>query len=130
MMIIRSFDVNKPGSEIDELKGGVVGGSILNGILKVGDVIEIRPGNFRRVDKKNQCIPIRSRIVQLKTENNQLLYAVPGGLIGVGLMVDPSLTRNDKLVGNLLGYPGKLPLIYMEIEIEFKLLKKLIGVKA
>ncbi len=29
MIIIRSFDVNKPGAEIDQLKGGVVGGSIL-----------------------------------------------------------------------------------------------------
>ena len=26
MMVIRSFDVNKPGAEIDDLKGGVAGG--------------------------------------------------------------------------------------------------------
>src|SRR5690554_326189 len=32
MIIIRSFDVNKPGSEIDDLKGGVAGGSILTGV--------------------------------------------------------------------------------------------------
>ena len=35
-MSIRSFDVNKPGCEVDELKGGVAGGSILKGVLKVG----------------------------------------------------------------------------------------------
>ena len=29
MIVIRSFDVNKPGSEVDEIKGGVAGGSIL-----------------------------------------------------------------------------------------------------
>ena len=29
MIVIRSFDVNKPGSEVDELQGGVAGGSIL-----------------------------------------------------------------------------------------------------
>ena len=29
MIVIRSFDVNKPGSEVDDLKGGVAGGSIL-----------------------------------------------------------------------------------------------------
>jgi hypothetical protein len=29
MIVIRSFDVNKPGSEVDELRGGVAGGSIL-----------------------------------------------------------------------------------------------------
>ena len=33
--VIRSFDVNKPGCEVDELKGGVAGGSILKGVLKV-----------------------------------------------------------------------------------------------
>ena len=29
MIVIRSFDVNKPGSEVEDLKGGVAGGSIL-----------------------------------------------------------------------------------------------------
>ena len=33
--VIRSFDVNKPGAEVDELKGGVAGGSILKGVLRV-----------------------------------------------------------------------------------------------
>jgi translation initiation factor 2 subunit 3 len=36
MIIIRSFDVNKPGTNIEELQGGVVGGSIIEGILQVG----------------------------------------------------------------------------------------------
>lgn len=29
MIVIRSFDVNKPGKDIDDLKGGIAGGSIL-----------------------------------------------------------------------------------------------------
>ena len=29
--IFRSFDVNKPGSDVEDLKGGVAGGSILKG---------------------------------------------------------------------------------------------------
>ncbi|KAI9615789.1 hypothetical protein KEM48_005460 [Puccinia striiformis f. sp. tritici PST-130] len=29
LTVIRSFDVNKPGAEVDELKGGVAGGSLL-----------------------------------------------------------------------------------------------------
>ena len=44
LIIIRSFDVNKPGSEVEDLKGGVAGGSILRGVLKVGQEIEVRPG--------------------------------------------------------------------------------------
>ena len=35
LTVIRSFDVNKPGCEVDDLKGGVAGGSILRGVLKV-----------------------------------------------------------------------------------------------
>ena len=37
--------MNKPGSEVEELRGGVAGGSILRGVLRVGQEIEIRPGN-------------------------------------------------------------------------------------
>jgi translation initiation factor 2 gamma subunit (eIF-2gamma) len=29
MIVIRSFDVNKPGAEVDDIQGGVAGGSIL-----------------------------------------------------------------------------------------------------
>lgn len=40
MIVIRSFDVNKPGFEVDEIKGGVAGGSIFrvcffNGLVDI-----------------------------------------------------------------------------------------------
>lgn len=41
MIIIRSFDVNRPGEEVKDLKGGVAGGSIMQGVLRVGDKIEV-----------------------------------------------------------------------------------------
>lgn len=86
MIIVRSFDVNHPGESIDDLRGGIVGGSILQGILKVGDQIEIRPGELERLPNGSVvCKPILSKIITLNSENNGLLYAVPGGLIGVGL---------------------------------------------
>ena len=88
MIIIRSFDVNKPGSEVKDLKGGVAGGSILCGILKVGDEIEIRPGITQRSEGDQvRCRPLYSRVVSLFAENNDLKFAVPGGLIGVGTLV-------------------------------------------
>lgn len=34
-LVIRSFDINKPGTDIDNLKGGIVGGSISKGVFKV-----------------------------------------------------------------------------------------------
>ena len=63
LIVIRSFDVNKPGADIEELKGGVAGGSILQGVLKVGDEIEVRPGVVSKDSKGQlQCTPIRSSI--------------------------------------------------------------------
>ncbi|MCI4349597.1 MAG: translation initiation factor IF-2 subunit gamma, partial [Thermoplasmata archaeon] len=44
MYVARSFDVNRPGTRAAELKGGVLGGSLLQGHLTLGEEIEIRPG--------------------------------------------------------------------------------------
>lgn len=130
LIVIRSFDVNKPGAEIDDLKGGVAGGSILNGVFKLGDEIEIRPGIVTKDDKgKIQCKPIFSNIVSLFAEQNDLKFAVPGGLIGVGTKVDPTLCRADRLVGQVVGAKGHLPNIYTDIEINYFLLRRLLGVK-
>jgi len=130
MIIIRSFDVNKPGEEVKDLKGGVAGGSILKGVLRVGEEIEIRPGLVTRdAAGKSQCNPIKSRIISLAAEHNSLQFAVPGGLIGVGTKIDPSLTRADRLLGQVLGRPQGLPDIYDEIEVKYYLLRRLLGVK-
>jgi len=131
LIIIRSFDVNKPGCEVDDLKGGVAGGSILRGVLKVGQEIEVRPGLVSK-DAEGQltCKPIRSRIVSLFAEQNELMYAVPGGLIGVGTMIDPTLSRADRMVGQVLGSRvNALPEIFIELEISYFLLRRLLGVR-
>jgi len=68
-MIIRSFDVNRPGEEVENLKGGVAGGSILKGVLKVGDEVEIRPGIVAKDSQgQTRSTPIFSRIVSLLAE--------------------------------------------------------------
>jgi translation initiation factor 2 subunit 3 len=100
--VIRSFDVNKPGEEVETLKGGVAGGSLLQGVLKVGDEIEVRPGIVSKDGEgKITCTPIMSRIMSLYAEKNDLQFAVPGGLIGVGTKIDPTLTRADRLLGQV-----------------------------
>lgn len=82
MMVIRSFDVNKPGAEIDELKGGVAGGSILTGVVKLNDEIEIRPGLVTKDENgKIQCRPIFSRVESLFAEHNPLKFAVRVSLV-------------------------------------------------
>ena len=122
--------MNKPGSEVDDLKGGVAGGSILQGVLKVGQEVEIRPGIVQK-DNKNQitCTPIKTIVLSLFAEKNDLQYAVPGGLVGVGTKIDPTLCRGDRMVGHVLGAVGSLPEIFIDLEISFYLLRRLLGVK-
>lgn len=137
LIVIRSFDVNKPGQDVSELRGGVAGGSVLQGVLRVGDEIELRPGITTRDHHHEgggsggglRCAPILSRVASLHAEDNDLQYAVPGGLIGVGTRIDPTLTRADRLVGQVLGLKGKLPDVFGEIEISYFLLRRLLGVK-
>jgi len=132
LIVIRSFDVNKPGEEVERLKGGVAGGSIMRGVLKLGDEVEVRPGivSKKSDDQVIKCTPIISKIITLYAEDNDLQYAVPGGLIGVGTMIDPTLTRADRLVGHVLGHKGFLPDVYIEVEVRYYLLKRLLGVRA
>ena len=130
LIVIRSFDVNKPGEDVHSLKGGVAGGSILQGVLRVGDEIEVRPGIISKDSEGSVvCTPIYSRIMSLYAEQNDLQYAVPGGLIGVGTKIDPTLTRADRLVGQVLGLKGHLPEVFSEVEVNFHLLRRLLGVK-
>ncbi len=129
MFVLRSFDVNKPGATIDELKGGVIGGSISQGTLKVGDEIEIRPGI--KVDKQGRTFyePIFTEIVSLSAGGKKVKEATSGGLVGIGTYLDPALTKADGLTGNLVGKPSLLPPIRSELVLQASLLKRAIGTK-
>ena len=130
-IVVRSFDINHPGEESENLQGGVAGGTLMRGVLRVGEVVEIRPGIVIKDPSGSykSITPIYSRIVSLRAENNDLIYAIPGGLIGVGLKVDPFLTRANKLIGKFLGHPGKLPEIYVSIVVKTHLLKNIVGLR-
>ncbi|KAL5770358.1 hypothetical protein ACOSP7_014512 [Xanthoceras sorbifolium] len=126
MIVIRSFDVTKPGFEVDDIKGGVAGGSI----LRVNQFIDDRPGIVVKDENGNiKCTPIYYRIVSLHAEQNEIQFAVPGGLIGVGTTMDPTLTRADRLVGQVLEEVGSLPEVFVELEVNFFLLRHLLGVR-
>ena len=84
----------------------------------MGQRIEVRPGITTKDENGGvKCTPIFSRIVSLFTEANELQFAVPGGLIGVGTTIDPTLTRADRLVGQVLGEVGELPDVFVELEV-------------
>jgi translation initiation factor 2 subunit 3 len=129
MYVLRSFDVNKPGATMDELAGGVIGGSIAQGKFKVGDEIEIRPGI--RMDKHGRTYyePIFTEITSLNAGGKDVQEAKSGGLIGIGTYLDPSLTKADGLTGNLIGKPDLLPPTRSEIVLATTLLQRAIGTK-
>lgn len=131
LIVLRSFDVNKPGGTVESLTGGIAGGSILQGVLRVGDKIEVRPGIISKGrDGAVRCTPINSVILSMYAERNDLEYGVPGGLIGIGTNIDPTLTRADRLVGQVLGHREQLPKVYVSIKIQYFLMRRLLGVKA
>jgi len=127
MLVARSFDINRPGTEIAKLSGGIVGGSLVQGVLKVGDEVEIRPGVKRA--GKGSYEPIRSKILGLQVASRNVGEASPGGLLGVLTGLDPSLTKSDSLGGNVLGLPGKLPPTLNEITMKVRLLERVVGSK-
>jgi translation initiation factor 2 subunit 3 len=127
VVIVRSFNINKPQVSIEELQGGVVGGSIIEGVLNIDSKITIIPG-LMVANKDDSTLfsykPITSTVKEIFTEKTKLDCGKPGGLIGIKLTVDPSLTLQDKLIGNLLieGSVDKYK-IYEIFTIEYKLIK-------
>ncbi len=123
--IARSFDVNRPGADIQELKGGVIGGCIVSGQINVGDPIEIRPG--LKNPETGKYKPVETIINSIYEGNHSLEFARAGGLIAFGTELDPSNTRTDQLIGNVVGTPGTLPDVKTVVDIEVHLLDKVLG---
>ena len=126
MVIARSFDVNNPGKEIQKLAGGVLGGSVVEGVLRIGDEVTILPGALRTKKEKEYYQPLTTKIVSLYSEKEKLNEARPGGLIAVGTQLDASLTHSDSLVGNRLGKKEDLPKVYLEFKMEVFQMKRLL----
>jgi translation initiation factor 2 subunit 3 len=124
MFVARSFDINKPGTLPKDITGGVVGGSIVQGRLQIGDEIEIAPGH--KAEKGFE--PMRAKVVSLLSgSGNSLEEAYPGGLIGVGTALDPASTRADRLVGNVVGKVGKMPKVISKMMVKPQLMDRVVG---
>jgi translation initiation factor 2 subunit 3 len=126
MQVLRSFDVNKPGTSIDKVRGGVIGGSLTQGSLKVGDEIEIRPGLYDQA--KTKYVPVVTKVVSLGTSAGLVESVRPGGLVAVGTTLDPFYTKSDALVGSVAGIPGTLPEEISELGMKASLFDTVIGV--
>ncbi len=126
--IARSFDINKPGTPIRDLKGGVIGGSLLKGRLKEGDMLEIRPGRMVTTGGKAQWLPIETEITSIMVGGERVKEVTPGGLLGIGTKLDPSMTKEDSLVGQCAGKLGSLPPTWEKLAIDFQLFTRAVGV--
>lgn len=129
MFIVRSFEVNRPGTPPEKLVGGVVGGSLLQGVLRVGDEIEIKPGARFRKGVREEYVPLTSEVVSIRFGNREYDEAKPGGLVAIGTRLDPSLTRADRLVGNVLGKVGTVPDPVTQITVEYSLMERVLGTR-
>jgi len=116
MYVARSFDINKPGSKPKELVGGVLGGTIIQGKIKEGDTLELSPGI------NNQKTKIKA--TELNIAEGKIKEATPGGLISIRTLLDPNLTKNDQMKGNIIGKIGTLAEATAEIKMKINYFKR------
>jgi translation initiation factor 2 subunit 3 len=127
LYVARSFDINTPGSPPETLKGGVLGGSLMQGKLEVGNEIEIAPGRKTEVGREIIWEKITTTIESLHAGETSLEMAKPGGLIAIGTKLDPSMTKSDGLTGRVVGKPGTLPPVLHKFVMKTKLLERVVG---
>jgi translation initiation factor 2 subunit 3 len=126
-LVARSFDINKPGTLIPNLKGGVLGGILKTGKLKVGDEIEIKPG--LSIKKNNQFTykPLTTKILSLHKGTESVKEVLPGASISIETNLDPFMAKTDSLTGCVVSIKGKLPEITTKLKIKYELFKEVLG---
>jgi translation initiation factor 2 subunit 3 len=126
MHVLRSFDVNKPGIKLKDIKGGVIGGSLTQGVFNVGDEIEIKPGILN--EKKKTYEPLTTEITSLGTAAGIVESVKPGGLVAIGTKLDPAMTRSDSFIGSVIGKPGTLPENSTTLKLDVNLFDSAVGI--
>ena len=127
MYVARSFDINRPGLRPNQLRGGVIGGSVVKGSFSVGDDILIAPG--RRITKgsKTKWEPIKTRIQGIKGGGISLDSVHAGGLCGISTPLDPMITKADDLSGQVMAKKGELPPVWSDLNINLILLDVMVS---
>lgn len=93
-----SKNISRPRLPIDRVFsltgfGTVVTGTLLDGIFKVGQEVEISPQG------------LKARIRNLQMHKQQIEVAQPGSRVAINL---PNIARTDLARGNVVGLPGQL----------------------
>ena len=127
-LIARSFDVNKPGTKIKDLKGGALGGILKKGKLKVGDEIEIKPGIIVKKANQQSYETLTTKILSLRKGKDNVNEILPGASISIETTLDSFLTKTDSLTGCVASTIGNLPEITTKLKIKAKLFKEVLGI--
>ena len=130
MLVARSFDINRPGTTWDSLLGGVLGGSLVQGELEADDDIQLRPGREVEEGGQSEWQPVETTVRSLQAGGDTVETATPGGLLGVGTGLDPSITKGDALAGQVAGPPGTLPPTHEQFTMDVDLLDRIVGENA
>ena len=127
MQIARSFDINRPGARPSQLKGGIIGGSIIQGTFAVDDEVIIAPG--RRITKgsKQSWEPIETKIISMKGGGKELDEMHAGGLCGIATPLDPTMTKADNLTGQVMARKGELPPVWDSLNLDLTLLERMVA---
>ena len=127
MHVARSFDINRPGTRPGKMRGGVIGGSIVEGTFAVGDEVHIAPG--RRIGEGNKAKwePIQATVTSIQGGGLTLDTAHAGGLVGIATRLDPATTTADNLSGQVIARLGDLPEVRETIEVEVELMATMVA---
>ena len=127
LVVARSFDITKPGSKPEQLKGGILGGALKQGTLKVGDKLELRPGRIYEEANQVKTQPLFATVTSAITGGTPVESVGPGGSIGLMTDLDPTIVKSDSLTGNVVGLPGKLPPVWNQLTLEVSLMDRVVG---
>ncbi len=120
-LIARSFDINKPGTTPDKLHGAVLGGTLKQGKLNIGDEIEIKPGRVIKEANQYHYKTVKAKILKLFNGSKEVQSLTPGGSVSIETTLDMSLGKSDALAGCVASYTGKLPEITQSIKLKYTL---------
>jgi len=126
-LIARSFDINRPGTEIHNLHGGVIAGVLKKGILNLGDEIEVKPGIEEKRANQISYKPVKTKIVSIYRGTHPIKKATPGGSLAFETELDNTLTKTDYLSGSIASKPGILPEISCTIKLKHELFPEILG---
>ena len=127
-VIARSFDVNRPGTKPKDLKGTVLGGTLKQGTLRIGDIIEIKPGIVVKEANQHFYKTVKTKVIRLFNGSSSVSQLTPGGSMSIETSLDMSLGKSDALAGCIASNAGVLPEITTVVKIKYALFPELFGI--